>query len=142
MNYCNPSYSNNGVLSAEDTDALRRYYGSPAFGSDAKGEALLAAAWRGDLDGVRRNLTPETFKSTSPEGLNALMMAADRCNIDMALFLLNSGVLSAFDVNRRNAWKNTALEIARGTPKEKRDQGLDEPRCIALAPILQSFGGQ
>lgn len=141
MNYCNPTYSNYGHLSSVDVQALRAHYGEPVYSASGDGEALLAAAWAGNLDGVRRYLTPSTFGARSPEGLNALMMAADRCYLNIAQFILNSGMLTTTDVNTRNTHRNTALEIALGTPRELREQGITRPRCPAMAPMLQAFGG-
>jgi hypothetical protein len=141
MNYCNPVYSNYGNLSGVDVEALRRHYGDPVYSSSGDGENRLAAAWAGDLNGVRRYLTPQTFAARSPEGMNALMMAADRCHMDIAQFILNSGMLTGIDVNSRNTYRNSALEIALGTPFEIRQQGRTQPRCPDMAPMLRAFGG-
>lgn len=46
MNYCNPTWSNNGLLSANDVAGARRFYGYPA-----QQDQRFAA---GDVDGDHR----------------------------------------------------------------------------------------
>ncbi|HST36606.1 MAG TPA: ankyrin repeat domain-containing protein [Allosphingosinicella sp.] len=115
----------------------------PAPGSSGEGPtgaALLAAAGSDDLEGVRRNLTPTTFTARAPQGMNALMIAADKCRMGIARYILGSGMIDRNAINARNEFGDTALDIARGTDSDLREQGVaNRPRCAPLIPVLATY---
>ena len=111
----------------------------PLRGTDS--EKLLMAARNNDLADVERYLTSETFNARTIDGMNALMVAADKCYVGVGRFILGSGIANA-DINARNVWGDTALAIAEGTPKELRDQKQTRPRCPELARDLRNIGAR
>ncbi len=102
-------------------------------------QKLLKAAHDGDVESVKLNLTSETSNARTPERMNALMVAADACRMDVASAILSSGTAN-LDINAENIYGDTALSIAAGTPKELKP--AYRPRCPEMVPYLQSLGAR
>ena len=76
------------------------------------------------------------------EECRALMIAADKCRVEIGKHILHSGILHGDEINNVNGFGDTALAIARGTDSDKRAKGVESPRCAELVPELQSFGAR
>lgn len=138
MNYCNPHYTNGGVLSQSDTKGLRDWYGEPEWRPTADQDKVLRAALSNSVEELAKHLTDETINGQDSNGHTPLMLAVDKCNIEAAMFLISSGA----DVNVRNIFLDTALSISKGTPSTLRKQGKIRPRCPAMADILVRAGAK
>ena len=102
-------------------------------------QKLLKAAHDGDVESVRRNLTSETSNARTIDKMNALMVAADACRMDVAQAILSSGTPN-MDINAENIYGDSALSIADGTPMELKP--AYKPRCPQMVPYLKSIGAR
>lgn len=142
MNYCNINYrySNWGTLSNGDVSAVRQYYGAPQFGASGNGQKLLEAIEKNDFDGVKKHFDARAFLATTDiDGLSPLSLAADRCRVDMIHYMLQSGILTIQDIQFRNKFKNSAIEIAKGHALISPGVPDPNPRCAQAVPLLERF---
>lgn len=88
-------------------EARRESVASLASNEDAQ-DALLDAAWEGDLDAVARALRRAPVTSCDTRGLTALHLASERDNLAVAIMLLDRGA----DVHARANGGRMPLHLA------------------------------
>lgn len=74
-------------------------------------EALLDAAWDGDLNGTKQALKNASIRCTDDHGLTALHLACERDNLAIAIFLLDHGG----QIHTRSSGGRTPLHLASRT---------------------------